>query len=348
MSIKSLFLFIFLHFLSREALANRLARRLRVHDLTFFPEVSGRVALYKLALAIQEWSGNKVALIPDYICNVVNIALEKAGFTIHTYQTDALLEPDPVEIEAQLSVIQGGGIFLVANVFGSSAFLESLRKTNVRECIVHNNIHVIVDLCQDISLISQLPSDYGQSLSAIVSFNDKSFPGMMGGGIITRLHLPESVHKMSLKQSTNLYRGLLQKVYRCMRSSLTSWIFLQSKNSGLERSLPDFTQYEYSYCRDFPYTLDILAISKLQLIMALIGLENLTPIYSKRKSFAVKYPNVVRTHYFDTSPYLIIDTSQSAQLNRKIKPSYAMHHHPEKSLRENLTIIHNKGFCDEN
>jgi hypothetical protein len=43
-----------------------------------------------------------VALLPDYLCNVVELAVRKAGFDVLYYRTDELLEPDPAAIVREL------------------------------------------------------------------------------------------------------------------------------------------------------------------------------------------------------------------------------------------------------
>jgi len=336
-----------MHFVSKKILIKRLKNHLQVHDLSFYPEVSGRVALYRLALAIRESGKTGIALVPDYICNVVHVALEKAGFQWHPYQTDKLLEPDSSEIESLLSS-KKGGLLLVASIFGSSAFLENLNEKRIRDLFLLNDIHVIVDLCQDISLIKKVPSGYGKNLSVIVSFNDKSFLGTMGGGILSCLEIPKNERKMTTKQVVSLYKILLHKWCFCFWEKTVSWIqYPLKKVDKMESVFPTPVTFEYSFCRSFPYEIKPLVVSKLQVIMALAGIHTLHLRYMKRKRFARKYSNVIRTMYFDSSPYLLIDGSlHGVQLKRKVKTSYALHHDPERSLHEDFKIIHNKGFCD--
>ena len=347
---RSILSFFALHFCSLELISKKLEEQIEVHGFEFFGEMSGRVALYKLAQIIHKKTDRDVALIPDYICNVVNTALEKAGFELLTYSTNEYLEPDVDDLMERLRSDQVG-LLLTASVFGSSALLEELKLSSVRDLILQNNIHVIVDLCQDIDLITLLPSNYGENLSAIISFNDKSFLGVMGGGILSKLRLPKTTTRMSCRKQCLLYKQLFFKVFFCLKSKLhhgCSQILRRGINS--RSSLPKLnfdtrSQYEYSYCENFPYTFELYAMTKLQIIMALIGLSNRERLRKVKQEFIDECPCIRKTSYFETSAYLIVDCKLDKQ--RKVKPSYGMHYQPDHSQRPALKIVHNKGFCDE-
>jgi hypothetical protein len=355
MIVKSTSMFFYLYLCKENHLIKRLRKSLEFDRFRFYPEASGRVALYKLASILYRKNKRNIALIPDYICNVVPYALEKAGYEVQSYQTGHLFEPSFTEIKETLSEGQIS-LFLTANVFGSTAFLDGLKSIEIMDIIFQKDVHVVVDLCQDISLIKYLPSNYGSNLSSILSFNDKSFLGVMGGGILTQIDLPESARKVTPMQSLQLHRVLLSKMATCLMNKLKRYpklktiprhigrgITRQDKNGEMNLA----TKYDYSFCRRYPYTLDILAVSKIQLIMAIIGLSNLHLINAKKRRFATECQDILKTEYCHTSPYLAITTLAYENLHRKMKPSYALHHFPDLSLRSELAIIHNKGFCDE-
>jgi len=348
MIIRSLLLFVILHLLPFKILLWLLRRRLEVNGYKFYPEISGRVSLYKLALTLNNFCNKRVALVPDYICNVVNVALEAAGYEVQTYPTDCYFEPLESELAIKLAD-ERINILLTASVYGSSAFLDGLKKQEFRELILKRNIYVIVDLCQDISLVQHLPTNYGINLSAVVSFNDKSFPGVMGGGILTKMNIPITRKRMNFVQRLTLYRMLLAKCKAYMVTAFRKRFQTQYKAENLVvgNNGEDKNQYSYSYCQVFPYRIEPFRIEKIQIILALIGFANLKLINRKKSEFAKHVPNVLRTKYYETSPYLVLISGEHIPPLRKRKHPYACHGNPKESLRGALIIIHNKGFYDE-
>lgn len=347
--IKNFFFFLIFHFLPYESLIRRLRRHIEIHGYHFFPEISGRASLYKLASTLKGNSDKGLALAPDYICNVVYVALEAAGYEVRTYPTDHLFEPLMLELENELTD-ERVGILLTASIFGSTAFLEQLKSEKFRELVIQRNIHVIVDLCQDINLVRYLPDDYGVNVSSILSFNDKSFPGLMGGGILTKIDLPVTTERLSISQTTKLYGMILGKI------KLNTIEAIKSKRrricKDVEKSLQSqqvITAYDYSYCRVFPHKIEVIMIAKIQIIMALIGFTNLTTINKKKKMFAEHVQNILKTKHYETTPYLVLTKPNSSWeiVYRKRKPPYACHKNPEQSVRREIIIIHNKGFSDD-
>lgn len=314
------------HLRSRNSLLYQLKEKFESEVFHFYPTFSGRTAIYEVAKIFRKRSDKSVALIPDYICNVVNVALEQAGYQVQVYSTNRWLEP---ESDAIIATIRQGhvGLLLTANIFGSSALLEELKLEPLKTVITEYDIQVIVDLCQDITLIQHLPVDYGTRLVAVVSFNDKSIPGVMGGGILASFEIPEAQRTLSWRQTMILYSKFVLKSFRCSR----------------RQKQFDPVAFEYSYCDRFPYTIDSLKISKIQIILALIGIENISSKYSLKKSRSRVNGNLIKTRYYQTSPYLLTEVDQP---HRKRKASYAIQGQPQVSIYPDLIIIHNKGFCD--
>jgi hypothetical protein len=99
----------------------------------------------------------------------------------------------------------------------------------------------------------------------------------------------------------------------------------------------------------FPWWIRDVTIARVQVIMAIIGMHNLKRCSSRKMRFARSFPNIRKTRHYLTSPYLIladVERSEIVRIGRRIKPSYAVHHEPENSLRPDLIVIHNKGFFD--
>lgn len=346
--LESICRFFIFHLVPSDYLLRRIQRKFDNKNFDFVAEFSGRVALYRLAQVISDNDARRVALIPDYICNVVNIALEQAGFEVQSYAIDNKFEPNRSEIEKRILEDDGVGVFLTASVYGSSAFLHELHDEDFRELVFQRNIHVIVDLCQDITLIDHLPAGYGENLSSVISFNDKSIPGVMGGGILTQLDIPSSTRRPSLYEVIQLYGLLLRKLamYVLDHSPNAKRIY-EALLRGSEKADSHPARFSYSYCRRFPYLIEDVGIARIQIITALIFMGLIDKINMKKRNFALTCPKKVKTQHYETSPYLVVSSFVKMHEKRKRKAPYAIHEHPEQSLRGDLKIIHNKGFCDE-
>ncbi|MBL8291815.1 MAG: hypothetical protein JNN08_08260 [Bryobacterales bacterium] len=318
--------FLAYHLLPRESLARRLAACFAMPGFKFQPEFSGRVAILKLARHFLAAGHRPVALLPDYLCNVVEVAVRKAGFDILHYRTDDLLEPDPTAIVRELQT-SAPGLLLTSNMFGSSALLDAMPDDTFRAAVLSSGVAVLVDLCQDISLIHRLPSGYGNCLAAVVSFNDKSFPSVMGGGILAPFPVPPSSKRLACREVLKLYRELGIKLLSA---------------TGI---VPRRTQarFEYSHCARFPYTFELYEPARIQYILGLIGFNRLNERNRLKLDHARRTPDVRRTRFFETAPFLI--TGSTPPRGRR-KPSYARFNQPLESLRPDLHAIHNKGFWD--
>ena len=318
--------FLAYHCASRDSLARRLAACFSLPGFTFQPEFSGRVAIFKLARHFLAAGHRPLALLPDYLCNVVELAVRKAGFDVLYYRTDDLLEPAPAAIVRELETT-APGLLLTSNMFGSSALLDALSDDTFRAAILSSGVAVLVDLCQDISLIRRLPSGYGNCLAAVVSFNDKSLPNVMGGGILAPFPVPPSSKRLTCREVLKLYREL--------------GIKLLSATGILPRR--KIARFEYSHCARFPYTLELYEPARIQYILGLIGFNRLNERNRMKLDHARRTPDVRRTRFFETSPFLI--TGSTPPRGRR-KPTYARFNQPGESLRPDLYAIHNKGFWD--
>lgn len=324
-SIVDLVRFVSSHFASRGYLERRVRATFGVPGFDFNPEVSGRTAIFKLARYFLAAGHRPVAILPDYLCNVVELAVRRAGFDIRYYRTDDLFEPDSDSLRRELET-GSVGLLITSNVFGSSALLDHLPEDAFRRAVLSNGVAIIVDLCQDISLIGRLPSGYGNQLAAVISFNDKSFPSVMGGGMLAPFPVPASTRRLAWRQVLRLYWELGVKLI---------------SGSGLvpRRATESF---EYSHCTRFPYTLELYRPAKLQYILALIGIDRLR-VRNQEKLMRAHNLQVRRTRFFETSPFLV---AESAAPPGRCKPSYARFGDARESLRPDLKAIHNKGFWD--
>lgn len=368
MKLRRILLILTLLLRRRKTLLRELRERLSRGNLQFYPELSGRVAVYRLASRIASRTDRRIALVPDYICNVVHRALAEAGFAVETYTTDRLMAPQLPEIIARLR--RGDvAILLTASLFGSSALLPVLGEEKLRGVIRESGAHLLIDLCQDITLIDRLPTGYGDQLSAVVSFNDKSFPGAMGGGILAGFEIPEPPRRFTLQEQVLLLREMGRKWFAKNRLWVNGLMGLWGKTdrtpiqhptsniqhpaSGIQHPTsthhpitpsPHPPTFDYSYCRYFPYTFTPVAIAKIQIVWALAGLRLLPEINRRRARFVEAQHNLQKPIFAASAAYLIAGGNPGdlpAGLRRK--PSYASPDDPDRSERPELVIVHNPG-----
>ena len=323
------------HLRSRRHLSERLRQELQTGVLQFTPKFSGRVAIHDIASQVLEQNPGRVAWIPDYICNVVPMALERAGFQIAIYETDQYLEPDRDQLQ-QIVRDPDCGLLLLSSIYGSSAGLDVARSENFRQLVVRHKVHVLVDICQDITLRHLVPQDYGPHLSATVSFNHKSFPGAMGGGMLSSMTPINTERRITHAQARELYLRLSQRLLGGWRRQLTS----AARKVGISTKAP-----EYAACQNFPFGFTNYRMTRLQMIMALQGLQNLPRYYRRRQLRAARFNHVRATRHHLASPLLILNRIDPAETHR-IKAPYAQHGTPHQSQRPELTVVHNNGFDD--
>ena len=308
-----------------------LARLLHVegYDLQFFG--SGRSALYETALSIRSKSNTEIAMVPDYVCNVVHRAVSEAGWTIVCYPTDRHLEADWDAILERAGDADVG-LVVTASVFGSSAMLEKIQESEAVEKIRASGAKFIFDIAQDIELRKCLPPSASDVVSAIVSFNSKSFPGCMGGGVFKG-----NTMVLREKRSPSSREGFSLFV-RLIKSEFVN---------NLRRSRGDSKEFEYSFCRQFPFLIKSApGIAKLQIVLAIWGINNLDR-YHKSKMDHQKNHLIVNTQFSETAAYLMLHDRDPGLQKRRRKATYAVDGNKDHSVRPELTIVHNKGFDDE-
>lgn len=344
-------------FARHDQLVSRLDAALATGSFRYHPAFSGREAIYALASYWKKQGIRPVAHIPGYICNVVNAALEAAGFAVETYAVDDALEPVPGALDAVLAAGKGG-IMLTASVYGSSASLDWLAREDVRTRLIESGFAVIADICQDISLTHALPAGYGDRLAGVVSFNDKSVFGVMGGGVLWEHDTPPSpLEPLALMPMTKLYLRLGMKLaHQAVSFVLPLGKPVDSTQAGRSGALAlimatrQRRPFEYSYCSSFPNDIALRRPARIQLALALAGTKRL-PAYAARKHARLAAGGYMNMARGAASPYLIAAPSKRTQilatrLTLRQKLAYGVHGQPDKSLRPDLIVLHNKGFAD--
>ena len=329
---------LFFHLLPKKYLERWLNRKLSASGYYFHGRFSGRSALLELADVMRKESSAPVALYPEYVCNIVPKALAKAGWIVESYKVDEKLEANPENLIDRIR--QGDvGLLVGASVFGSSGLLDDLCDRQKLSELRTLGVQVIADIAQDIRLVQKLP-EYGNDLiSAIVSFNDKSFSGAMGGGIITNIKLPDVQNSINRKLLLSLYKSYFLKNVKVIKTYLCP-------NINTNKRKAKGKKFEYSGCDKFPFRLqDNYRITKLQLACAAQGLSQLKQYDRIKQRFLNKNIHV-ETRFASSSAYLLINQDAGYKSKRKPKHSYSIEGNPDASLKPNELILHNKGFDD--
>ncbi len=284
---------------------------------------SGRVALQ--ALARHPAFVRRVALVPEYLCNVVPLAFEQAGWRVCGYPVDAAFVPDAAALRAQAHA-EGADLLLLAPLYGSDGGLSHWLAPEADRWRADAGVALVLDLCQDAGRLAQLVKEPGSHWAAVLSFNDKSFPGVMGACVWSDLDLG-SPPPPRWRQ-----RGLL-----------AAWALRKC----LPRRHPAGPEagFEHSEARRFPYAFSTTGASALQLALGLIGLGRLPRWQARRRALVVQ--GAVRPlplPYAETAPFVVAAEGDPAQHRRKAP--YALAHDAAASLLPQLLVRHNKGYDD--
>ena len=333
--------FLFYLLLPNKIILYKFKKHTEWSDFVSYPQFSGRVAIFNVVQSIKNNSRNEIALIPNYICNVVNIAVLKAGYKIETYSLDDYLEPN---IEELIKTIEEKKITLlfVANIFGSSALIDKIEQNQkLTSLLKEKKITLIIDICQDIRLLDSLKMKWEIPIAVVISFNNKSFPGLMGGSLICNFPVALQTQRMSVKQELIVWKLFI----------ISEFLYKKKKENDINEN------YDFSKCATFPYQISPYIPMKLQMIYAVLGIENLN-YYDKQKKKIFDDNNIAnkihKTKFFKTSPFLIFNTDNDADFIlyrmklRKQKNSYSHPENSDESYKPNLIIFNNKGFDDFN
>lgn len=296
---------------------------------------SGRVALYRMALACK--TEDTIALVPDYICNVVPKSFQEAGLKVCSYPTDNYFEPSIQAIQ-QLTKDQSSVLLCLAPIMGAEGGVSWICSPAGRLWRTQNNITLFVDLSQNISRLKQLSNiALGQQLVLMDSFNNKAFPGVMGAVVVSDIH--DSLFKAAprseqLAVSKQLVKQILKPIFKLIREQTHPHSLQQRHQSTLE----------YSYCQQFPYTFVHSGATKLQIAIATTGLW-FSRYYQWCKQRYLKKGLIVpkQTPFYLSASYILAE-STTMQLRKKLP--YACHNNPDHSERPDTLAYHFKGFDD--
>lgn len=297
---------------------------------------SGRVALYRMALACK--TENTIALLPDYICNVVHKAFQEAGVHICSYPTDKYFEPSIQAIQ-QHTKGQVPLILCLAPIMGAEGGLSWAFSPEGKNWRTQNNVTLFIDLSQGISRLKQLShADLDQQIVLMASFNNKAFPSVMGAVVISNIDDPLLSAATDFEQLgivKQLVKRIIKPIFSIGNKPADSYL--------VEQDYP--STFEYSYCQQFPYTFAHSGATKLQIAVATAGLW-FSKYYQwcKQRYLQKGLITPQPTPFYLSAPYIL---AKSATAQLKKKAPYASHDLPNYSERPNTPSYHFKGFDDQ-
>lgn len=307
---------------------NLLARKFSFSSPTFY--FSARVAIYRIALSLKR--DVNVALVPEYICNVVHRAFLEAGYTLIKYKCDDDFEPNIIEI-VELGKEHPNSILCLAPLYGADGGESWVGTKAGRAWREENRIFLIFDICQDFTRAMSTKIKSEKNFAVISSFNNKSFPGLMGA--LVESDTRDSSYRLA-KTSESL--GLLKIL------TLNFLIFFRKVVLSHRKRSNYASGYDYSYCSHFPYDFSHSGAAKIQIAIGLAG-KILLPFYAAKKhrylNNAYIYPRA--TPYFRSASIIISESSSEKLI---YKPPYSVNNDPSFCLKPTLKSFYFRGYDD--
>ncbi|RKT45577.1 glycosyltransferase family 4 protein [Thiocapsa rosea] len=211
----------------------------------------------------------RVAYVPDYVCNVVGEACRKAGFETVEYPTNMQCMPEWRSLELMIGRNRDA-VLVLCSQFGSVPVMTPEAETLVR---ANPGIFVVADECQN--LVPDSPVRPERNRAVLFSFNDKTCPGVMGGGVAVSRESPLDAPVVAIASMSRrllctvaLYRLWFMGIGRILKQSARLAI-----GAGQSHRLP--TSYEFSVCKSPHYDLRPEPIYKLSAARALMSVNGL-------------------------------------------------------------------------
>lgn len=298
--------------------------------------LSGRSALKGVLMRLHQDLDvhPRVALVPDYICNVVGDACEAAGFKVFEYPLDDTFNPQWDCIDAALKN-NPSSVLVLCSLFGARPMtnpcLEQIRKK-------YPDLFVVADECQNLRSLPGVPPT-GRS-ATVLSFNDKSCPGIMGGVVIHSI----DIVGLSLFEKTSCIHRLQVTIFLTL-SAIRKVIRdgLQIVRAACPKinvySLP--LKYEFSECVRPHFSLTAEPIYKLSIAQAAISLRRLRRYEAIRRENAEMLASLCGnglTMPLVDSPFIPLKVTTQEEnpdcYPAPLKAPYAQRGHPTRTPRD--------------
>ncbi|RKY06904.1 MAG: hypothetical protein DRP56_06600 [Planctomycetota bacterium] len=302
---------------------------------------SGRAAICALMTSLKQ-QDRQIVFVPDYICNVVPKACEDAGFVVKEYPTDEFFVPMWDQLDQQLYEDEKT-VLLICSLMGTSPVLASQLQQIEQS---HPDLFVIADECQN--LVENSPVTSKPNRAIVFSFNDKTCPGIMGGGVVCP---PESslsleYHKMSFRRAVKCFifftGSMAKRIIRDVRHIV---------KLALRRQLSYTVSlgYEYSMCQSAHYDTQPESINRISAAYAWLNLKGFRQYAQVRQencrvlSLAAgsDLPTLQEGFSFLTAP-AFVPLSKECDVSKKypvpVKAPYAKHNNSNVCQRKQYSL----------
>lgn len=236
----------------------------RSPNVTLFK--SGRAAISGLLYSLRAQEKRVTVFVPDYICNVVEQACEDAGFKIRRYATDINFSPVWNDLRHILQQ-DDHGVLLVASMFGSVPITsDEMRRVRLE----FPNLFIVADECQNLVENSTVMVSLNQAI--VFSFNDKTCPGIMGGGVIFSAKQPINMVFKKRSIRSRIQNGVLFFMIFGKRV-VFDFCHIVKIFMGIGKSYCVQGGYEYSSCESYHYNTHPDRIHRVSVAYALVSLS---------------------------------------------------------------------------
>jgi len=305
---------------------------------------SGRAALHGVLETLHACDPRRtVVLVPDYICNVVVRACCAAGFRVTTYSTTESCVPEWAELERMVRATEAP-VVLLCSLFGSIP----VKDEQVKELLsINEEVIIVADECQN--LIPHSGVEKTRAHVIIFSFNDKTCPGVMGGGAVWshgtfgKPFVEKVSFVMQWKCRAGLYALWLSRV---VADAVHISQVAVKKSMWYARP----TRYEFSECQRAHYDLraeGIYALSAARAILSVRALgryrdlratnvNNIQKVLSKESFVNVSVAKMHAPPFLPVMP--IFFDAYPCNIPFPLKAPYASPDDPNKAIRPFYSI----------
>lgn len=330
--------------LLERAARDRLLRQFYPHcsHVQFYK--SGRSALAAIFRHVAAENPGATVLLPDYICNVVYRAAAQDNLRRESYRIGGGFRVDVTDLEEKLRRNKVACV-LVASLLGNRNHDDVLFKRIRR---VAPQVLIVADECQNLVLDSPLVPD--DRTVIVFSFNRKTIPGMMGGGLCDAglaLGIPEPgrIVWRDVALEVRVLLGLGKEACRRMAYALRAT--LRRPSAFVHPRL------EHSSCRTILYDTEVQRIARMSLVRGLIGMASAERLERQRRAEYYRLRQYLERS--ELARLLVVERADGAGLVAVASPDprlfgllplkgpYALDEDASRSLRPEAFAVINDG-----
>lgn len=258
--------------------------------------LNGRSAIFQIATHLNQTNSVRTVILPYRICNVVDLAFQKAGYEVEWYKEE-------YEVERIRKAYAEKPVIVV---FASTPFSPWSKRPDRLASREMQPTFVLYDECQVLGKESlQYFSDLKNHEFVIYSFNKKVIPGQMGA-------FSACAEEHSLNSETNSWKSSLRLLNLDVIETLR---FFREKPKA---------KGEFSHCKPGRYEIGEKDISKYSLILGLGYLKKLDSLWLRIKANIEAYNALAdATPKRDTQePHIYLKLIDEGPFNGIVKGPY--------------------------